>query len=212
MLQFFVADYNFIFLLSFVLAVGIAAFEGIAQLLGYSLARVVEDIMPMSNDAQRYAGNRNKRVSLSGWLCLDRLPVLVWATLWLLGFSLGGMSFNFILSLSLALEPSFLLSIPVSVLMALSVCRISAPYLSRKLPHANTFHEEHTALNGLVAKVVDSIATTQRPAKAVCRDQFGYQHTVLVMPVEHGVQIKPGELVVLVEERQSVWLAVALSS
>lgn len=87
------ANLPFSLALSFVLLLGL--FEALSLILGYSLVGAMDNWSPIDVDIDT-DGSASGFTGVSGWLCLNRLPLLIWFVLVLVSFAIGGYSSNFV--------------------------------------------------------------------------------------------------------------------
>lgn len=146
------------------------------------------------------------RVSV-GWLCLNRLPLLIWFVLALTSFAVTGYLTNFI-SLSVAgmLLPQ-LFTLPIAIVGSAFACRYLGRVLAEHLPKNESTAISLDDLSGYVGTITLGCAMKGMPSEAVVRDKHQQKHYVLVEPEISGVEFASGTQVVLLRREGRVWSA-----
>jgi len=209
MIEFLLADFNTSFAIALGTVIALALLEGVGMLIGLSLMSLLDQISPIEFDLEVDTEFSDVGITpLLGWLCLNRLPLLIWLVLLMTSFAITGYSINFILLST----PSFLLS-PFIVTTLAFICAIfSTRYigipLARLLPKNESSAVSNNSFNGLIAKITIGTAKKGSPAEASLLDKFNQKHYVLVSPDNAEDVFTQGEEVVLVEKQQNTWLAI----
>lgn len=188
-----------------VLLLGIV--ESLSLVIGASFLELLDDWTP-NDSGTDIAGV----TGLVGWLCINRLPLLIWFVLALLSFSIAGFSFNYLsLSWINTLLPQSL-SLPISlILMALS-CHFFGGKLANILPKNESSAVSLEDLNGCVGTMTRGKAVQGNPSEALVKDDYMQKHYVLVEPDNVGVEFLTGTKVVLLKRKGRVWSAAKLES
>lgn len=209
MLEFLFSQANlpFSLSLSFVLLMGI--FEAVSLIVGYSLVGALDDWAPIDVDSDI---STSGFTGVSGWLCLNRLPLLIWFVLVLVSFSLVGYTSNF---LSLLLTEQALpqvISLPIALIFTAMSCRYLGASLAKILPKNESSAVSIDTLSGSVGTVTLGCAIKGNPSEAMVKDQYKQKHYVLVEPEMDGVEFSTGTQVVLLKREGTVWSAAKFDS
>lgn len=211
MVEFLFAQANlpFSISLSFVLLLGI--FEALSLVLGYSLVGAMDDWAPIDLDVDA-DGSASGFTGVSGWLCLNRLPLLIWFVLVLVSFSITGYTSNF-LSLLLTDQPlPQIISLPIALILTAFSCRYVGAAVAKVLPKNESTAVSIDTLLGSIGTVTLGCAIKGNPSEALVKDQHQQKHYVLVEPEVTGVEFKTGTQVVLLKREGTVWSAAKFDS
>jgi hypothetical protein len=210
MLAFLLAHANLPYTIALALMLALGLFELLAMLLGLSLLSALDDLLPREFEAGTDMAPGGI-TGLLGWLCLDRLPLLIWCVLALCSFAITGYSANF-LGLNLIDAPlPRLLSVPLALVFTAISCRVLGSRLADAMPKNETSAISVDSLAGCVATVTLGRAVKGRPTEAQVRDSFEQKHYVLVEPEQEGVEFSVGQRVVLLSRKGRVWLGARLT-
>ncbi len=209
MIEFILADMNIGFAIALCLVLALAILEGVGMLIGLSMMNLLDHISPieldMEVDADLPAGGLTP---LLGWLCLNRLPLLIWLVLFLTSFGIAGYSLNYILLNNFEVNlPEFLIYALSFIFSLYATHHIGKP-LSRLLPQNESSAISNNSFNGLIATITIGTAKQDSPAEATLTDSFNQKHYVLVTPDSDTEEFNQGQQVVLVEKKESFWLAI----
>lgn len=207
MLHFLFAEQNFWFGLALIIVVFIALLEGVGVLLGLSVSSMLDNLF--SVDTEFDADMPDSALSsLLGWLCLDRVPLLVWLLVLLTSFGISGYCINYTLTAELALP--VWITVLVSMTLALVVTRKLVKVMGQMMPKNESAAVSSQEFTGLVATITLGTASQGKAAEAVLKDQFEQKHYVMVEP-EDGVEpISQGDQVILKHKTGSVWRVIKL--
>jgi len=200
--EFLFAQANLPFLLSLSLVVLLGLFEGFSLILGFGLFGGLDDwlAVDVDPDVSGFTG-------VAGWLCLNRLPLLIWFVLVLVSFALVGYTSNFVAMTFTGQALYQEISLPISLFVTAFSCRYIGAGLARVLPKNETSAVSIDSLSGCVATVTLGCAVKGNPSEALVKDQYQQKHYVLVEPEMPGVEFRTGTQVVLLSRAGSVWLA-----
>ncbi len=209
MIEFLLADFNTGFAIALGTVIALALLEGIGMLIGLSLMSLLDQISPIELDLEVDAEFSDGGITpLLGWLCMNRLPLLIWLVLFLTSFSISGYSVNFFLLNSTSwLLPEFIVY-SLAFVSALFLTRYIGIPLARLLPKNESSAVSNNSFKGLIAKITIGTAKIDSPAEASLLDKFNQKHYVLVSPDVDTETFNQGDEVVLVEKQQNIWLAI----
>jgi len=209
MYEFLFADINTGFAIALSVVAILGLLEGIGMLIGLSVMNIMDQFSPFELDVEIDTDiSANGLTPLLGWLYLNKLPLLVWAVLFLTSFSIAGYTFNFVLLGTLsATLPTFIAYI-FAFILAIFMTRLIGKPLAVILPKNESSAVSNHSFTGLVAKITIGTAKKNSPAEAVLVDQFNQKHYVLVAPDDSNDTFNQSEEVVLVEKTSNFWLAV----
>ena len=133
MWAFLVEQPNLPYTIAFACVLALGVFEVFALFIGLSMLSALDQWVPadVEYDADVGAGGLT---GIAGWLCLNRLPLLIWFVLALTSFAIAGYIVNFI-SVSLAgfLLPQ-LFTLPIAIVASAFSCRYFGRVLADHLP------------------------------------------------------------------------------
>lgn len=139
--------------------------------------------------------------SFLDYLCIGRIPFLMWLVVFLLSFGAIGIIFQSIFGLS-----PFIASLIVLVISVFPTRNISL-LLQRIMPK-----DETTAINsdnfiGYTATIVIGEARRNYPAQAKFTDEYKQTHYVMVEPLIDEETLKVGESITLYEKQGNIFTA-----
>jgi hypothetical protein len=209
MIEFLLADINIGFAIALCSVFALAILEGAGMLIGLSMMNLLDHISPIDLDIDVDADLPSGGLTpLLGWLCLNRLPLLIWLVLFLTSFGIIGYTINFILVNNFPAYLSEFLTYGLSFLLSLYATHYIGAPLSRLLPKNESSAISHNSFNGLIATITIGTAKQNSPAEASLTDGFNQKHYVLVTPDNENEEFSQGQQVVLVEKTASCWLAI----
>lgn len=209
MIEFLLADFNTGFAIALGMVIALAFLEGLGMLIGLSLMSLLDQISPIEFDLEVDAEfSHGGLTPILGWLCLNRLPLLIWLVLFLTCFSISGYSVNFfLLNATNFLLPTFVVY-SLALIAAILLTRYLGIPLGRLLPKNESSAVSNDSFTGLIAKITIGTAKKDSPAEATLLDSFNQKHYVLVSPDDDTETFNQGDEVVLVEKQKNIWLAV----
>lgn len=214
MIEFIFADINIGFAIALSSVLVLAMLEGIGMLIGLSVMNLLDHISPIDFDIDIDADSSLNAAGLTpliGWLCLNRLPLLIWLVLFLTSFGITGYTLNYILLTSFTINLSEFLTYSLSFILSLYITHHIGEPLSRLLPKNESSAISNNSFNGLVATITIGTAKQDSPAEASLTDSYKQKHYVLVTPDSDKEEFTQGQQVVLVEKKETFWLAVKLN-
>jgi hypothetical protein len=213
MLEFFSLPQNFPFSVALTLMIFIALMEGILTLLGLGLSQFLDSLLPdLTPDLGLESADMDSIGSLSkilGWLCLGRLPALMWLVIFLTIFGLLGFSIQATVhDLTGQLLTSSVASLP-SLFLSLIVVHYFGGWLSRFIPKEDSTAVSEQSFIGSLATITIGTARQNYPAEAKVTDSFGKTHYLMIEPDEATEeQFNQGDQVLIVRRQKSLYLAV----
>ncbi|MCL1037160.1 YqiJ family protein [Shewanella submarina] len=204
MLGFFLLDGN----LPFTVAISIVILLGLIELLslvtGLSLSGLFDDLLSLDSDID--SDGATGFTGITGWLCLNRLPLLIWFVLASSSFAITGLAVNYLTAaITGGLLPSWL-AIPVALIGLLLGCRYLGSSLARLLPKNESSVISIDSLEGAVGTVTLATASRGKPAEVVVKDESQQKHYVLAEP-DSDDQLAKGTDVVLLRKDGNIWIA-----
>ena len=204
MLTFLLAHENWPFAFAFAFVIGLGMFEILAMLLGLSLLSTIDDILPTDIDTD---GGAAGITGILGWLCLGRLPLLIWLVLTLTTFSIIGFAGNYTsLSVLHHYQPTWVMTLVSAVLTIISI-HFTGHWLANLLPKNETSAVNRDDLAGSVGSITVGTATYDNPAEAVIKDAFLQKHYVRVIPDSPKETFTQGTSIILLRRQDNIWLA-----
>ncbi|WP_395340409.1 YqiJ family protein [Ningiella sp. W23] len=210
MFDFLFADANFLFSI----AIGIVFFLGLLEafglLIGISLAAFLDNISPIDVDL-----SADPDISASGpsdalsWLCLNRLPLMVWLVLFLTCFGITGYTINFLSASFFNIYFAGVISISAALIAGLLLTARIGRVLARIIPKNESSAVSSSSFSGKLATITTGTARWGSPAEASVIDDFNQKHYVMVEPIESDQVFASGQQVVLVQKGKSSWQAIS---
>ncbi len=207
MIEFILADINIGFAVALCSVLALAILEGIGMLIGLSMVNLLDHISPIDLDVDTDIP-MGGLTPLLGWLCLNRLPLLIWLVLFLTSFGMTGYTLNYILLNNFTVILPEFLTYGLSFMLSLYATHHIGVPLSRLLPKNESSAISNNSFNGLIATITIGTAKQDSPAEASLIDSFNQKHYVLVIPDNDNEEFNKGQQVVLVEKKKSFWLAI----
>lgn len=204
MQAFLMASANMPYTIALTILVALGIFELIAMIMGLSLISTLDSWLPIDSDINVDADGIT---GILGWLCLNRLPLLIWFVLALSSFIISGYTANFVsFKFTQDLLPQ-IISIPIAVILTLLSCRYFGNVIANLLPKNETSAISIDTLSSCVGTITIGCARKGSPTEAVVRDQFQQKHYVLVEPDIADIEFNQGDQVVLLARKNNVWSA-----
>ncbi|MDN3652508.1 DUF1449 family protein [Thalassotalea ponticola] len=207
MIDFLLSDINFAYLVALVIVLGLSLLEGLALLIGTSVVSLFDDMVDIDVDTDVTSGGIT---SLLGWLCLNKLPMLVWLVLMLTSFALIGIVYNYVIALSVDLAPLYWLSKPIALLGAGYATHILGSAIAKLIPKNQSSAVSSQGFGGKIATITIGKASQGNAAQAVLQDEYNQKHYVMVEPDQADQEFHQGVSVVLLEKHANIWLAAKL--
>lgn len=209
MIEFLLADINIGFAIALCSVLALAILEGVGMLIGLSMMNLLDHISPVDLDIEVDADlPAGGLTPLLGWLCLNRLPLLIWLVLFLTSFGITGYTLNYVLLNNFSANLPEILTYGLSFICSLYATHYIGKPLSRLLPKNESSAISNNSFNGLIATITIGTAKQDSPAEASLTDSFNQKHYVLVTPDSETEEFNQGQQVVLVEKKESFWLAI----
>lgn len=215
MADFLLTQANLPFTLSLAFVLILGAFEALLLCVGYSLVGALDDWAPSDVDVGSHGAGPsevNGLTEIATWLCLDRLPLLIWFVLVLISFSITGYISNY---LSLAISHELLpqsATLPIALFVTAFSCRYTGALVGRILPKNESSAVSTDGLLGSVGTVTLGCAIKGNPSEALVKDHHQQKHYVLVEPELVGIEFNSGTQVVLLRRQGMVWSAARFDS
>jgi hypothetical protein len=194
--------------IAFVVLLGVV--EAISMVLGLSLLGALDELSPIDIDTD-FEASATGITGVVGWLCLDRLPLLIWLVLMLTSFAIAGFSVNYVAMSFYGSLPQ-VISVPVALLFSALSCRFLGAKLARLLPKNESSAVSVDDLSGLIGVITMGSARRGFPSEAVVRDHFNQKHYVLVEPESAEGELAKGTQVVLLHRTGNVWSVAMFTS
>lgn len=194
--------------IAFVVLLGVV--EAISMVLGLSLLGALDELSPIDIDTD-FEASATGITGVVGWLCLDRLPLLIWLVLMLTSFAIAGFSVNYVAMSFYGSLPQ-IISVPVALLFSALSCRFLGAKLARLLPKNESSAISVDDLSGLIGVITMGCARRGFPSEAVVRDHFNQKHYVLVEPESAEGEFAKGTQVVLLHRTGNVWSVAMFTS
>ena len=189
----FLAPETWPFAVASLLILSIAAIEGVALLIGTTVAGWLDSLLHHAPDAPDASD------SWLGWLHLGRVPVLVLLVLFLALFALAGFALDLAaVGIFGALIPP-LIAAPVAAAAALPLMRVCAGGIAHLIPSDQTYAVSLDTLVGRIAVIVSGTARLGYPAQAKVTSEHGQVLYVMVEPDAPDATFAQHDAVLLVK-------------
>lgn len=211
MLEFFLADYNLPFAIALCFVLTLSMLEGLGLVIGLSLMSLIEQFTPLDIDTELDVTSGGL-TGVLGWLCLHRLPLLIWLVVILSAFSFFGITLNYLSIINFNYIFPKVVLVFSSLVFSVYFTKVVSQPLSKILPKNETAAISKSSFKGLIAKITIGKATFESPAEAVIHDHHGQKHYVMVAPEIEKYTFESGSEVVLVEKQEKYWLAIPFTT
>lgn len=210
MIEFMLADFNLLFSCAIFFVFILLLIEGLGLIIGFSLMNALDQLTGFDLDADidLTAGGLT---SLLGWLCLNRLPMLIWLVLFLSSFGIFGYSINYFSPLIFETSLASYLVVSSALIITVYFIKLVAAPLTEILPKNESSAISNHSFVGKLAKITQGKASFQNPTEAVLQDEYHQKHYLLVAPQSKDEIFIEGTEVVLVEKNENYWLGIAFN-
>ena len=207
MFTFLLADMNLLYTLAISIVLLFLFLELLGLIVGISLLELLDNISPI--DANSSLPITDGGVSnLLDWLCLTKLPMLVWLIIALTHFAIIGYSINYAVLTSLEWQPQLIFILPTTVFFTLKMTHFVGSAFAQIIPNNETTAVSTSTFIGKAAKITIGTASSGNPAEALLLDDFNQKHYIMVEPEFEKEYLPQGTEVVIVEKLNGTWLAI----
>ena len=207
MFTFLLADMNLLYTLAISIVLLFLFLELLGLIVGISLLELLDNISLI--DANSSLPITDGGVSnLLDWLCLTKLPMLVWLIVALTHFAIIGYSINYAVLTSLEWQPQLIFILPTTVFFTLIMTHFVGSALAQIIPNNETTAVSTSTFIGKAAKITIGTASSGNPAEALLLDDFNQKHYIMVEPEFEKEYLPQGTEVVIVEKLNGTWLAI----
>lgn len=207
MFTFLLADMNLLYTLAISIVLLFLFLELLGLIVGISLLELLDNISPI--DANSSLPITDGGVSnLLDWLCLTKLPMLVWLIIALTHFAIIGYSINYAVLTSLEWQPQLIFILPTTVFFTLIMTHFVGSAFAQIIPNNETTAVSTSTFIGKAAKITIGTASSGNPAEALLLDDFNQKHYIMVEPEFEKEYLPQGTEVVIVEKLNGTWLAI----
>ena len=201
---FILSDANLWFSTAIAIVLVVFSIEFLGMFFGASFLGVFDDF---DTDGFSASGADSSLSSLVNWLCLDKLPFMIWLIIFLTFFGLTGLIFNATSQVAWSSLLPRVLSVPLAIIIALPLTARFGLRLAQLLPKDESSALSAADFIGVTATITAGKAQRNNPAEAKFIDQHQQPHYVLVEPIdEHDIFVR-GDTVILVEKTSGCWRA-----
>ncbi len=207
MFTFLLADMNLLYTLAISIVLLFLFLELLGLIVGISLLDLLDNISPI--DANSSLPITDGGVSnLLDWLCLTKLPILVWLIIALTHFAIIGYSINYAVLTSLEWQLQLIFILPTTVFFTLIMTYFVGSALAKIIPNNETTAVSTSTFIGKAAKITIGTASSGNPAEALLIDDFNQKHYIMVEPEFEKEYLPQGTEVVIVDKLNGTWLAI----
>ena len=196
----FTAPETLPFGVAFGVLIGLAIIEGLGAFVAASPSSWIEDLLPGHDlDHDGYPDGT------LGWLHVGKVPLLVLAVLFLLGFSLGGYLLQmFARGIAGFFVPAWMAALP-ALLIGLTTVRALGALIAHIVPRDESSAVSDQTLIGRAGVVTTGTARAGYAAQVRVRDAYGRSHYLMVEPDLADEQFPEGTAVLIVKKQGAVW-------
>lgn len=191
-MEFLAAPQSLPFVAAIIIVLIIGLVEGIATYSGFGFSEWL--------DAYSLSGADVAADSWLGWLHVGKAPLLVLLVILLTAFALIGLTANAFTHGLFGFYLYPLLSVPLALIGAIPVVRVSGAVIARYIPKDETSAVSLDSLVGHVAVVMNGTARANYPAEAKVKNEQGQTFYVHVEPEGAGIKFESGDSVLLVKQ------------
>lgn len=200
MLHFLLCHNNLPYLACLVVVGFLAVIEIMARIAGGSFIPLFDT--PQDQELKQVSN----KPSVSRWLCINRMSVLLWFAMGLSLFSLLGFTINgIVIGYSGDTLPQ-----SISLWLVFPLTGFGCHWLGQWDGWQNVAQrpsDEELDFSGSVAVLTLGKAGQGMPAEALVRDRDNHHHYILVEPLEGEPELLPGTSVVLLSRHKTIWQA-----
>ena len=207
MFTFLLADMNLLYTLAISIVLLFLCLELLGLIVGISLLDLLNNISPIDTNSSLTITDGGVS-NLLDWLCLTKLPMLVWLIIALTHFAIIGYSINYAVLTSLELQPQLIFILPTTVFFTLIMTHFVGSALAKIMPNNETTAVSTSTFIGKAAKITIGTASSGNPADALLLDDFNQKHYIMVEPEFEKEYLPQGTEVVIVEKLNGTWLAI----
>lgn len=223
MIDFFLLPGNTPFVIALAVMLAMTILEIISATMGMGISEMVDSVIPEFDadidvdidadlDVADAGSATNSIVKLLTWFRIGEVPVIILFIIFLTGFGLIGLIFQFTLFqlFKLTLSPT-LAAIP-AFLAALPTVRVCGGFLGKHMPKDETYVVSEKSFLGQLATITMGTAQKGKPAQAKLKDKHGQTHYILIEPDKDAEHFSAGEKCIIVSQNGSVFYAIANTS
>jgi hypothetical protein len=215
MIDFFLAPENVVFTTAIGIVFALGLLEGLGLLLGLSLVALFDNLSPIDMDFELDANaaevTTGGLTQLLGWLCLNRLPLMIWLVLLLTCFGIIGYIINFTSMNIFSIVLPAIITMPVALVLGLILTGRMGHKVANVLPQNETSAVSTSSFEGKLAVISSGTARIGSPTQASLVDDFNQKHYIMVEPTEEGQTFTTGDEVILVQKGEQAWQVIGLS-
>jgi hypothetical protein len=213
MFEFIFQEQNFLYNVAIGVVLGLGLLEGLGLLLGMSLMAAFDNLSPIDLDFELDANTADVTggglTQLLGWLCLNRLPLLVWIVLFLTCFAIVGYVTNYTTASIIGYVLPTIIIAPASLFVGLFLTGRIGHRLANVMPQNESSAVSSTSFDGKLAVITSGTAKVGSPTEAKLTDDFKQSHYIMVEPLEQEQTFTRGDEVILVQKTETCWQAVS---
>ena len=174
----------------FTIAIIVALLIGVLELINLLVGGITDafDTLIPEKDFSIDIGDG---FSFTDYLCIGRIPFLMWLVIMLTSFGIIGIFFQSIFHTSL------FIALPISFVLAVFPTRHASLFLQKVLPQDETTAITSDTLVGRTATIVIGTASVNNPAQAKVKDEHNHTHYIMVVPEDSNDNYSAGTEVIL---------------
>lgn len=183
------------FLVAIGLMAAIGVIEGLSLLIGASLSHHLDSYLAhgLDHGADSFAGD-----GLLGWLHVGRAPILVLLVIFLMGFAIGGLVLQWVVSGLVGQPLPPFIACAIAVVGAVPTVRVLGGRIAHHIPKDETTAVSEESFIGRIARLTAESAAAGKPGQARLTDEHGQAHYLLVEPDDPQTRFDRGDSLLLV--------------
>lgn len=197
-MSFLLIDQNLPFAIALAILGMLVVLEILGLALGASPSSMADELMAFDIEGALPSG-------WLAWLGTDRGPSYLWLIVFLGCFGSAGLIVNALAEVVAGAPLGWALSVPGAFVLGLVLTSAATRGAARVLPAEESNASDVSSLEGLSAVVRQGVARKGYPAQAKLTDGHGQSHFPMVEPIDEGVELSPGEEVVLIRKAKGTW-------
>ena len=132
MIEFILSNANLPYSIAIGIVITFTALELLAVIVGFSIASFLDNLVAPNHSADLEVGAETTLIT--SWLFINKVPVMIWFSIFLTGIGLSGIAMNFITLKYLSFLLPHYLSIPLALTLSIPFTRKIATIVGKIMP------------------------------------------------------------------------------
>ncbi len=183
--------------------------EGLGLLLGFAFSGLLDNLLPdVDLDVDAPELDHGAVGEFLTWLRVREVPVIVILIAFLTSFGTIGYALQFLSLATFGGTTSWILAVPISVILSLPGLRLFISLLAKIMPKDETSARSRKSFVGQMATITLGYAEKGHSAQARFTDGHGQTHYVMLQPDLTGERFEQGETVLIVRKKGTEFRAI----